>query len=649
MVHSVPITSTWKPSSEVPDSTDRVTRFCQELFNVLTTGLGDRAKLIHLQITTDQSWPVTVANPSLNSCYVVVVGMLLNAEQSRRVVDHGPQAEDKNAAAAFRAFWGEKAELRRFKDGSIEESLIWSTANSSHNVLDRIIAYILRRHMGPEVTEDIKFLGNAFEGFLPESITSNPLAIYQPFTKAFESLEKEIRCLEGLPLQIRQISAASPQLCYASYDVPHLGSDEYLTQPASIYVQFEGSTRWPDDFAAIQRTKIAFLLKIGELLEESTSGFVAKLGLENQQHRLLNQAFIDLIHPAGSTFRLRIHHERELSILEQSGRDKSYDFGEREKIAFAISLYKRDFIQRPLHTQAVRTLCTRFPLLSPSIRIMKKWRDSHLLSLHISDELVEVLTIRTFLQPDPWQVPQSVMTGFLRTLAFISKWDWQSEPLIVDFGNEISTEDVEDISLRFNAWRKIDPGMNRMVIYAASNLDPDGMSWTEQVPSKVIATRFTRLARAACILAKEQMMNMEPSALFATSIAEYDFVIHLNPKFVSNNLGQDRERAFIKNIQVRSSLTTSLAGFDPIRLYLEEISRLYRRNVVLFHGMNGGSCVGGLWNPQTGLKDWKVNMTYSTLLSLQPGHAKIVINKIGTLHEIARLGGDMVSRIEERK
>lgn len=648
MTHSVPITSSWKPSTEAFDSTDRATRFCQELFDVLTTGLGDRVKLIHPQITKDPSWPMIALNPSVNNRRVVVVGILLNAEQSGRTVDHGPQAEDKHTAAAFRAFWGEKAELRRFKDGSIQESLIWSTENSNHNILDRIIVHVLRHHMGQETAEGINFVGNAFQHLLPGSTISNPLAVYQPLTRAFETLEKEIRCLEGLPLQIRQISATSPELRYASYDAPNLGS---YGQPTSVYVQFEGSTRWPDDIMAIQKTKIAFLFKIGELLEESTSGLVARLGLENEQRELLNQAFIDIIYPAGATFRLRIHHERELSILKRSLQDKWNVLGKGAEIAFAISTYKRDFVQKPLHTQVVRTLSTRFPLLSPSIRMMKKWRDSHLLSLHISDELIEILTIRTFVQPDPWQAPESVMTGFLRTLAFISKWDWQSEPLVVDFAKEISVEDVDGISLRFNAWRKIDPGMNQMVVFAASNLDPDGISWTEQGPSKVVAAHFTSLARAACKLIKEQALKMEPSTLFQMSTTEYDFIIYLNPKFVSNNLGHDRQRALFKNLRIQSSRNSSLVGFDHIRLYLEEISRLYSKNILFFHGMNGGSCIGGLWNPETGLRDWKVNMTYSTRLTLPPGDAnpKTVINKSATLHDIARLGGDMVSRIEKRQ
>ena len=615
---------------------------------MLITGLGDRVKLIHPQITKDSSWRMTASNPSVNNRRVVVVGMLLDAKQSGRTVDRGPQAEDRNTAAAFRAFWGEKAELRRFKDGSIRESLIWSIEKSNHNILDRIIAHVLRYHMGQETAEGINFVGNAFQHSLPGSITSDPLVVFQPLTRAFETLEKEIRCLEGLPLQIRQISATSPELRYASYDAPNLGS---YGKPASVYVQFEGSTRWPDDIKAIQKTKIAFLFKIGELLEESTSGLVARLGLENEQRGLLNQAFIDIIHPTGATFRLRIHDERELSILKRSLRDKWNDLGKGAEIAFAISTYKRDFIQKPLHSQIVRTLSTRFPLLSPSIRMMKKWRDSHLLSLHISDELVEILTIRTFVQPDPWQAPESVMTGFLRTLAFISKWDWQSEPLIVDFAQEISVEEVKGISLRFNAWRKIDPGMNQMVIFAASNLDPDGISWTEQGPSKVVAAHFTSLARAACKLIKEQALKMKPSTLFEMSTTEYDFVIYLNPKIVSKNLGHHRQRALYKNFQIQSSWNSSLADFDHIQLYVEEISRLYSKNILFFYGMNGGSCIGGLWNPETGLRDWKVKMTYSTRLTLPPGDAnpKTVINETATLHDIARLGGNMVSRIEKKR
>ena len=44
----------------------------------------------------------------------VLLGVTLDAAAATRPVDMGPAAEDAAAAADFRAFWGDKAELRRF-------------------------------------------------------------------------------------------------------------------------------------------------------------------------------------------------------------------------------------------------------------------------------------------------------------------------------------------------------------------------------------------------------------------------------------------------------------------------------------------------------------------------------------------------------
>lgn len=648
-MYSIPVSPSWKPAFEFQQSTDRISGFCSELYNTLITGLGDRVKLIYPQYTDNAAWPVT--SSSSKSCHSILVGLLLNAEHVGRVVDHGPPVEDKNAAAAFRAFWGDKAELRRFKDGSIEESLIWD-ASDGQSILEQIIKYVLQRHLGQEIADKGVFSGKSFDHLIPDPISSNPLAVYQPIMNAFELLEREIRNLEGLPLQIRQISAASPQLRYSSYQAPNLDTFGSRSQPADIYVQFEGSNRWPNDLLAIQRTKFAFLLKVGELLEGSTNGFVARLGLENEQERLLNQGFLDIVHPESASFRLRIHHEHELGILELSLRNKSSNLGKREELSHALSRYKRDCLQRPLHTQAVRTLSTRFPLLSPSIRLMKKWRDSHLLSPHISDELIELLSIRTFITPYPWQAPGSVMSGFLRILSFLSKWEWQSEPLVVDFSNgEMSTKEYESINVRFQAWRKLDPGMNRVAMFAASNLDPDGISWTEHRPAKVVAARLISLAKAACNLVKEQKLSIHASSLFISSTADYDFVVHLNPKMVGGG-GYDhrQKRQVFKNLQCQDP--SSLAAFDPVQLYLGELTRLYGNNILFFYDANEGLCIAGLWNPHVmGSRDWKVNLTYSTMPTKQSddADANLTFNKEATLHDIASLGGDMVSRIKVKE
>lgn len=638
------------PTTPVADALNDETCFGQRVHNALITGLGDRIRLLSVQLPPILPWNATAPQESAKGLRQIQIGLLLDPDNISRTVDRGPSAEDKVGAARFRNFWGEKAELRRFKDGSILESLIWSTSNPKDNVLKLVVAYVVRRHLGGDAVDILELIGDTYDRLLPNSVINDRSTHFQPLMIAFESLEKEVRALEGLPLQIRQISAADARLRYSSLRIPALHPFQSQMEPANICIQFEGSARWPDDITAVQRTKIAFLLKIGELLEESTNGLITRLGLENCNQRLLNIAFLDIHYPSGAFFRLRIHHEREVNLLERVLKDASQTTASREETASAFSTYKRDFVHGPIHTQAIRTLSTRFPLLSPSMRLMKKWRDSHMLSSHLSDELIELLTVRIFVHPYPWSVPGSVMTAFLRTLTFVSKWDWQNEPLIVDFNGEMTSPEIEAINLRFEAWRKIDPAMNRISIFAASNLDPSGITWTEIGPSKVVAARLTSLAKAACGMMKEQGTNLEPEALFVASMTDYDFVIHLNPRSTRTNSGGKRLSTF-KNLPIQSDQVKSLSGFDPVQLFLGELRVMYGSNVLFFSNEYGGSLIAGLWNPQTGPRPWKVNLPYSTKPIVRTGEEdpQISINKAATLHAIARLGGDMISGIELKR
>ena len=565
------------------DAIDEDFTFCNSVYQALRTGLDDRVVLVSMIAARMSSWTLEKPNDHGRHSRSIEIGLLLNPEHVNRSVDRGPSADDKEGAAQFRSFWGEKAELRRFKDGSIQESLIWSTSDTQNPILSQIISYIVSRHISEEAANAIGFVGGYFDRLLPihKSNSFDPLTLYQPAMTAFEVLEQEIRNLEGLPLQIRQISAADPQLRYSSIEVPNLNSSHCKMEPANIFIQFEGSARWPDNLTAVQRTKMAFLLKMGELLEESTEGLSARLGLENTGSSILNAAFLDVVVLSGAFFRLRIHHERELNLLQYTLKDHCHTATIREETATALSTYKRSFLQAPVHTQAIRTLGTRFALLSPTVRLMKKWRDSQLLSHHISDELIELLTIHTFLHPHPWSIPGSLMAGFLRTLTFISKWDWHSTPLIVDSSGKMKPADIEAIHTRFEAWRKIDPAMNRVAIFAASNLDPDGITWTENNPSKVMAARFTSLAKVACTMVKERGLDIQPEVLFTHSLADYDFVIHLKEKYASGKDGQEK-RALpnFKNLQLQAPEDKGLVGFNPIRMYVEDLRTIYRSNVV---------------------------------------------------------------------
>lgn len=617
-------------------------RFEQRLYQTLKEGLTDRVKLINLRGKDSPSWHIKSSEPSSIEVSSLV-SVVFDPANIDRLVDHGPAAEEKKKAANFQKFWGDKAELRRFKDGSILESLVWAPG-TAHGVFEQIVSYLIERHFGAEIGTSIEFHGEGFEKLLPGSSSSTKN--FDNLRQTFSKFEKQFRDLEGLPLQLRQLSAASPQLRYSSIESPSISSRQPLRQPADVLIQFEGSGRWPDDVTAIQRTKIAFLLKIGALLEEVDNTITSRVGLENEDRPLENCAFLDIIYESGAAFRLRIHNDREATLLERQVKDKSSDQHSREAAASALSIYKRTFIQIPLLTQSISTHCTRFPLLSPTIRLVKMWFDRHMLSSHVSEELIELLVAHTFLQAYPWRAPSSVMTGFLRTLLFISRWDWRSVPLVVDFTGTMTSKDVEAVNTRLEAWRKIDPSMSRTVLFAASNHDMTGTAFTDAGPSKMVAARMTALARSACKLVKDKGLDLDHRSLFTASTADYDFVIHIAPKFTEDPQRKQSSSSKFKNLEIQAVSSTDLVGYSPVQLYLEELRNVYTNTLVLFHGSAVGSVIAGLWNPQSAAaRPFKVNLAYATK-AVEGSEEEIVLDKEAILSEMARLGRDMVSRIE---
>jgi U3 small nucleolar RNA-associated protein 22 len=337
-----------------------------------------------------------------------LVGFLLDAKNSNRVIDQGPSAEQKDEAASFREFWGEKSELRRFKDGSILETLVWSDQPSAPSIVHQILAYILQRHFKlPE--ESLKYMGDEYDRLLDNwggSLTSSN-RLFQLVFDAFHSLERSLREMVDVPLTIKQLLPASPLLRHTALEMRHDGGAK--SGVVDVVLQFESSTRWPDDLAATQMTKLAFLVKIGDYLESSGEASSCRAGLENESNKLLNSGFLDIVHKSHVTFRLRIHHDREQTLLEGQLKNKTLAARVKEETADALAAYKRLFVQGPRLTQALHTLCTRVPALSPTIRVMKHWLGSHLLVPHVSEEFIELLTTRAFVYPCPWDTPSSVM------------------------------------------------------------------------------------------------------------------------------------------------------------------------------------------------------------------------------------------------
>ena len=629
-----------------PDHSNQGARVCSKTYAVLKEGLTDRVKAIHLKTPESVPWPLK-ATPPITAAEIFV-GFVFNPANVGRLVDHGPAAEDKKSAAQFRKFWGEKAELRRFKDGSIVESLVWSSTSDAL-IFKEIVIYLFNRHLGTELCKCVKFTNHNFSQLLPGS-DSNTKG-FGNLRAAFNTLEQDIKCMESLPLQPKMLSAIGPQLRLSSVVQPEFSPQQHLREPAEVLIQFDGSGRWPDDIVAIQQTKVAFLLKMGDLFAASVVGVTTRLLLENMGRPLFNHGVLDVIYPSGVAFRLRIYVDREQILLERLIKEKSTNIQTQEEAISAKPLLTYMCIQLPLHNQSVVTHCTRYPALSPTIRLVKKWFNSHMLLGHIREELVELFVLRTFLLPYPWRAPSSANTGLLRTLQFLSRWDWRVTPLIIDFSRTMTSEDVAAVNSRLEAWRKIDPGMKRIVLLAASNHDMTGTVFTDGSPSKVVATRMTALARSACLTAKHQVLDLDIETLFRSTTDDYDFVVHISPKFGPyRKEKKNANTAKFKNLEVQTEEDPSLVGYEPMLLFLEELQRLYTTSVVFFHDPLTSLVIGGLWNPHTQSRTLKVNLPYGTRpVSSDSGDyhdSEVEVDRLAILSEIARLGGDIVARIE---
>ena len=634
------------------------------LYKVLTQGLGDRVKIMSLYNCASTAWPLNKSEARLgrdDRC--TNVGLLLNSDNADRLVDRGPVAEDREGTVKFRVFWGEKSELRRFRDGIICESLVWS---EDRPVIQQIVEHLLQRHFSI-TSEEIKTHGDKYNSLSsPSRRTLQPVAVFKMLNDAFQTLTSQLRQLEGLPLSIRSIVPADAQFRSSPLHCPLISSP---ATPANVLIQFEGSARWPDSLPAIQHTKIAFLAKLADVLSAAHPEIKTRLGLENTSTATsghLNTSFLDIVYPPPSPgltpipFRLRIHHDREQTLLEKALADKDLHGSTRDTLASALATYRRNNLASPRHTTALQNLCTRFPTLSPTIHLLKKWTSAHLLSSnHIRNELLELIAAKVFLQPYPWSVPATAQTAFLRALVSISRWEWAAEPLIVDLsGNdEMTSEEIAAMTTRFEAWRKIDPAMNNVVMFAASNIEPTGVVWTQAAkPPRVVALRLTALAKASVELIRSKELEMGDEdwmALFKSPLTDFDFLIHLNESVV--RVGGRREvekKAKYKNLVMQEETDMDHIGFDAVELFLEDLEYVLGQNVLFFYNADGGRVIAGLWNPRSlGTKTWRVRMGYSSMPVAagkggEGGKDQVVINQLGILAEIAMLGEGMVDKVE---
>ncbi|KAI1814133.1 pre-rRNA processing protein utp22 [Poronia punctata] len=622
--------------------------FAEEVYRTLKRALGERAKLINIQIPKSTAWKVTQSSTKLKT-ESLLVGIVCDPVKASQAKDFGPLYELKKEAAKFREFWGDISELWQFPSGEIVESVNWTqfAPLGYFGICQAIVRYIMKLKM-KLADGDLHFHGEGFSNII--SLSPTDKASFDAVRAAFSVFEKDVRGLDELPLSVKQIVPIGPEARYASLRPPSANQRKQGTTPIDAILSFEASGKWPENIAAIQRAKMALLLQIGRTLEEAKQGVKVHLGLEDAEHETENLAFLDVVYESGFSFRLRVHSDQEEALLERQTKDQTLERHARAEAATLLASLRWRSAILPLHNQTITTHCTRFPALSSSIRLTKHWFNAHRLGNYFNEPLIELFVLQAFLRPHPFSVPSSASTGFLRTLLLLASYDWREEPMIVDPSESISASQRLEISTRLEAWRKIDPGMNRTTLFVATPFDTTGVAYTQHIP-KVIATRMTTLARSASKAAKDKGVELDPRTLFQSGLGDYDVVFYLSSKAVKGIIRDDGTRhSQFRNLDETGNSEALPLPERPVSAFLRRLTWAFATPLLFFHGAPDDTVVAALWNPQLHDRAFSANMPSS----FKPVESKeadaeadtYALNKEAVIAEIARIGGDLIEKIE---
>ncbi|KAK5995751.1 U3 small nucleolar RNA-associated 22-like protein [Cladobotryum mycophilum] len=631
-------------AGETADRRSPTWNICLDAHKQLKRAYGNRAQLVNFQVPKKESW--VLSKPRPDDAMYALVGVMFDSANMSRQMELGPPAEEQKEAARFRQFWGEKSELRRFKDGSILECVEWS-AKLPLQICEEITHYILQRHL--KITKNhISTIGRDFSSII--SFSHLDKTAFDSARQAFQNFERDIRNLEEMPLHIRQLSPISPLARYASIQPPLVGFHQGTIDPIDVNLYFEASSKWPENLTAIQEAKIEFLLDIDKRLRKAHEKITTYLGRENQELGIENLAYLDIVYENGTAFRLRIHCDLEETLLDRQVKNKTLEGRVRGEYEDAFDRFNWLYTTLPLHNQTIATFCTRLHPLSQTIRLVKHWFDSHKLSGHIREELIELFALHAFLQPYPWKQPSSVMTGFLRTLFFLSKWDWRDEPLIVDTAEDLSEAGRSAVRSELQSWRKRDPNMNHAVMIVATSHDQSGLAYTRSGPSKLVASRMTRLAKAACKIVREEGIHLDPSLLFETALQDYDVLFHLSSKAVkgivresATGAGAGKHSQF-KNLDASLGKVPLPIRAHPVDVLVEELGRVYADTLIFFRGNTDDTTLAAIWHPTLRKQKFRAGLGYN--FHAVEGEDQVEINRNAVLLEIARVGGDIIKKIE---
>ena len=422
-----------------------------------------------------------------------------------------------------------------------------------------IVQHILHHHFGLE-TDATTTWQRGYDAVLRISPAVSKVLVdsrapigFKAAMDAFDGIVKAIKGMDDeMPLALVQASPVSEMLRYTSVFGPVALSSSMATSlpknarympTMEMILQFERSSRWPDDLKAIQKMKLAFFEHVAVRLMASIKGLNATVAVGDgaNDSEIADKAWLDIVTLEGWAFSARIWHNREAMLLDRAldassktrkmphitvKKDENKNTKEYQEALGAMETYTGRFIHAPRHHRAIAALCHSHSAFAGTVRLVKRWFASHwLLRGHVSEEVVELLCASFFAagKAESARIPGSKERGFALVVDFLREWKWE-EGLFVPLyagDSQLLEEEVSSASSKKHAFGS---GVWRV----RTEMDTEGRVWTGRGPDVVVANRVKALAKATweCMQQKETGVfdvKVRSRALSSSRIVLTDF------------------------------------------------------------------------------------------------------------------------------
>lgn len=169
----------------------------------------------------------------------------------------GPSPHNKEKTEDFKSFWGKKAFMKDFSDGSLSICTEWQVSDNECSVkaIEQIANYVLKKHLDKtvECSVSTSYVYSMLNLSKVESQEANAA-----MREAFEKLESIIMDTD-INLTPENICVISPEFYEVAITTPK------PTNPLLTVLQFRSNAKWPDNFEALDKLKQLIYLKYNEV------------------------------------------------------------------------------------------------------------------------------------------------------------------------------------------------------------------------------------------------------------------------------------------------------------------------------------------------------------------------------------------------